>query len=82
MDKLKVPFFSGDFDHRDHITTFNIAMGRTHFTAEEKDVIYCQLFVENPSGPASTWFSRLEENSANIFHDIYTEFLKQYSMFI
>ena len=39
--------FSGEFDRNSHMTVFNIAMRRAQFTAEKKNVRYCQLFVES-----------------------------------
>ncbi|KAF8087330.1 hypothetical protein N665_0589s0011 [Sinapis alba] len=81
-DKLRVPSFRGDSDPSDHITSFNIAMGRAYFSAEERDVGYCQLFVKSLAGPALTWFSRLTADSISTFKELSTEFLKHYSMYI
>lgn len=66
----------------DHVTSFNIAMGRANFPDEEKDAGFCQLFVESLEGPAVNWFSRLPENSVNSFNDLSAAFLKHYIMFI
>ena len=64
------------------MTSFNIAMGRAYFSAEERDAGYCQLFVESLAGPALTWFSRLTADSISTFKELSTEFLKHYSMYI
>ena len=82
QDKLRVPSFRGDSDPSDHMTSFNIAMGRAYFSAEERDAGYCQLFVESLAGPALTWFSRLTADSISTFKELSTEFLKHYSMYI
>ena len=55
-EKLRIPPYKGDSDPTDHMTAFNIAMGRNHFSDEEKDAGLCQLFVESLSGPALSWF--------------------------
>ncbi|KAF8045002.1 hypothetical protein N665_5813s0001 [Sinapis alba] len=54
QDKLRIPSFRGDSDPSDHMTSFNIAMGRAYFSVEERDAGYCQLFVESLAGPALT----------------------------
>ncbi|XP_056857331.1 uncharacterized protein LOC130506660 [Raphanus sativus] len=64
----------------DHMTAFNIAMGRNHFSDEERDAGLCQLFVESLSGPALSWFSHLKEHSIDSFHDLSASFLKNYIM--
>ncbi|CAA7056114.1 unnamed protein product [Microthlaspi erraticum] len=80
--KLKIPPYEGNTDPRQYLTAFCIAMGRTHFSEEERDAGFCQLFVENLSGSALTWFSRLESRSIDSYHQLTTAFLKQYSMYI
>ncbi|CAA7025872.1 unnamed protein product [Microthlaspi erraticum] len=74
--------YEGNTDPRQYLTAFCIAMGRTHFSEEERDAGFCQLFVENLSGSALTWFSRLESRSIDSYHQLTTAFLKQYSMYI
>lgn len=69
--KLKVLSFSGKSDSNNHIITFNIAIGRAHFTTKKKETGYCHLFVESLIGPALTWFSRLTENSSWFSWSIY-----------
>ena len=56
-------------------------MGRTNFSNEERDAGYCRLFVESLQGPALGWFTGLEQDSINDFHDLSAAFLKQYIMF-
>ena len=80
-EKIRFPTFAGKANPTDHITAFNIAMGRTKFSDEERDAGYCRLFVESLQGPALGWFTRLERDSINDFHDLSTAFLKQYIMF-
>ena len=56
-------------------------MGRTNFSKEERNACYCCFFVESLQGPALGWFTGLERDSINDFHDLTTAFLKQYIMF-
>ncbi|XP_048633218.1 uncharacterized protein LOC106409471 [Brassica napus] len=79
-EKLRIPPYKGDSDPTDHMTAFNIAMGRNHFSDEEKDAGLCQLFVESLSGPALSWFSHLKEGSIHSFDDLSAFFLKNYIM--
>ncbi|XP_013704379.1 uncharacterized protein LOC106408099 [Brassica napus] len=80
-EKICLLNFSGKADPTDHITAFNIAMGRIKFSDEERDAGYCRLFVESLQGPALGWFTGLEQDSINDFHDLTSAFLKQYIMF-
>ncbi|XP_022565140.2 uncharacterized protein LOC111209491 [Brassica napus] len=80
-EKIRLPTYAGKADPTDHITAFNIAMGRTNFSEEERDAGYCRLFVESLQGPALGWFTGLERDSIHDFHDLTTAFLKQYIMF-
>lgn len=57
--KIKIPTYNGSLDPCHYITSFTIAMGRTQFFTEERDADYCHLFIENLSGAALSWFSRL-----------------------
>ena len=50
-------------------------MGRAHFTDEEKDTEYWQMFLENLNGHALTWFSRLTTYFIDSLCDISTWFL-------
>ncbi|XP_048627168.1 uncharacterized protein LOC125595420 [Brassica napus] len=59
---------------------FTIVMGRTNFAPDEKDAGYCQLFVENLSGHALSWFSRLESGLIDSYQELSTAFLKDYSI--
>ncbi|XP_013617468.1 PREDICTED: uncharacterized protein LOC106323981 [Brassica oleracea var. oleracea] len=79
--KIHLLTFAGKADPTDHITAFNIAMGRTNFSDEERDAGYCRLFVENLQGPSLGWFTGMERDSINDFHDLTSAFLKQYIMF-
>ncbi|XP_048621788.1 uncharacterized protein LOC111208951 [Brassica napus] len=80
-EKIRLPTYARKADPTDHISAFNIAMGRTNFSDEERDDGYCRLFVESLQGPALGWFTRLERDSINDFHDLTSAFLKQYIMF-
>ena len=80
-EKICLLSFAGKFDLTDHITAFNIAMGRTNFSDDEKEAVFCQFFIESLKGPALGWFTGLEENYINSFHDLSAAFLKQYIMF-
>ncbi|XP_024016549.1 uncharacterized protein LOC112089917 [Eutrema salsugineum] len=82
ISKVKLSPYAGDTDPTQYLTAFTIAMGRAHFTPEERKAGHCQLFVENLVGPALTWFSRLETHSIDSFKALSTAFLKHYSMFI
>ena len=81
MDKLHLPTFDGVSDPSAHVKSFNIAMRRANLSDEEKDAGFCQLFVETLEGIALNWFTGLQENSVNSFHDLSTAFLKNYIMF-
>ncbi|XP_024010583.1 uncharacterized protein LOC112085998 [Eutrema salsugineum] len=82
VSKVKFPPYAGDTDLTQYLTTFTIAMGRAHFTPEEREAGHCQLFVENLVSLALTWFSRLETHSIDSFNVLSTAFLKHYSIFI
>ena len=56
-EKICLPTFARKADPTDHITAFNIEMGRTNFSDEERDAGYCWLFVESLQGPALEWFT-------------------------
>ncbi|KAL0684451.1 hypothetical protein Bca4012_051299 [Brassica carinata] len=75
-EKLCIPPYKGDSDPTDHMTAVNIAMGRNHFSEEERDAGLCQLFVESLSGPALSWFSHLKEGSIDSLDDLSAFFLK------
>ena len=81
-EKIRLPTYAGKADPTDHITAFNITMGRTNFSEEERDAGYCRLFIESLQGLALGWFTGLERDSINDFHDLTTGFLKQYIMFM
>ena len=81
MEKLRLPTFDGVSDPSAHVTSFNSAMRRADLSDEEKDAGFCQLFVETLEGIALNWFTGLQENSIDIFHDLSTAFLKNYIMF-
>ncbi|XP_024004949.1 uncharacterized protein LOC112082088 [Eutrema salsugineum] len=58
-------------------------MNRYQFkSAEERDAVQCQLFVESLRGVALDWFSRLEANSIDNYKELTTAFVKHFSMFI
>ena len=81
-DKIRFPTYDGRSDPRQYIIAFSIAMGQSHFTPDERDAGYCQLFVENLSGPTLSWFSRLETGSIDSYQQLLTAFLKHYPMYI
>ncbi|XP_013617681.1 PREDICTED: uncharacterized protein LOC106324220 [Brassica oleracea var. oleracea] len=81
MEKLRLPTFDGVSDPSSHVTSFNIAMRRANLSDKEKDACFCQLFVETLEGIALNWFTGLQENSVDSFHDLSTAFLKNYIMF-
>lgn len=56
-EQFCLPPYFGDSDPTDHVTVFNIAMGRANFLDNEKDTYFCQLFVESLAILALTWFS-------------------------
>lgn len=80
--KIRFPTYESSSDPSQDMTSFCIAMGRAQFTAKERDIAYCQLFVENLSGVVLTWFSSFEANSIGIYHQLSTAFFKHYSMYI
>ncbi|XP_048630521.1 uncharacterized protein LOC125603757 [Brassica napus] len=81
MEKLRLPTFDGVSDPSAHVTSFNIAMRRANLSDEEKDAGFCQLFVETLEGIALNWFTGLQEDSVDSFHDLSAAFLKNYIMF-
>ncbi|XP_013608034.1 PREDICTED: uncharacterized protein LOC106314751 [Brassica oleracea var. oleracea] len=81
-NKIKLLTYNGTSDPREYLTAFSIATGRANFSPEEHDAGLCQLFVENLSGLALGWFSRLEALSIDNYNQLSTAFLKHYSLFI
>ncbi|XP_013617312.1 PREDICTED: uncharacterized protein LOC106323788 [Brassica oleracea var. oleracea] len=81
IEKLRLPEYKPGGDPVEHMTAFNIAMARARLPDEERDAVYCQLFVETLHEQALTWFSQLEENSIGSFCDLSAAFLKTYIMF-
>ncbi|XP_013624296.1 PREDICTED: uncharacterized protein LOC106330368 [Brassica oleracea var. oleracea] len=81
-NKIKLPTYNGTSNPREYLTAFSIANGRANFSPEERDAGLCQLFVENLSGLALGWFSRLETHSIENYNKLSTAFLKHYSLFI
>ncbi|XP_010481005.1 PREDICTED: uncharacterized protein LOC104773731 [Camelina sativa] len=55
---------------------------KARFAEEQRDIGYCQLFVDSLSGPALTWFSRLKANSIDNFTQLSKAFLTHYQIFI
>ncbi|XP_024012926.1 uncharacterized protein LOC112087144 [Eutrema salsugineum] len=83
MEKLKIKVYEGNSDPRHFLTSFGICMNRYQFrSAEERDAVQCQLFVESLGGVALDWFSRLEANSIDNYKELTTAFVKHFSMFI
>ncbi|XP_010513758.1 PREDICTED: uncharacterized protein LOC104789810 [Camelina sativa] len=80
--KLKLPTYLGDKDPVLFMTSFMATVAKARFTDEQWDIVYCQLFVDSLSGPALTWFTRLESNSIDNFTELSTAFLKHYRIFI
>ena len=72
------PSYWEDSDSSNHVTAFSIAMRRAHFTHEEKDAEYCQLFVERLSRELGSH----DSPKTHSFCELSTQFLKQYTMFI
>jgi len=81
-EKLRIEYFNGSSDPKGHLKSFIISVARAKFRPEERDAGLCHLFVEHLKGPALDWFSRLEGNSVDSFHELSTLFLKQYSVLI
>ncbi|XP_024013252.1 uncharacterized protein LOC112087561 [Eutrema salsugineum] len=83
MEKLKIKIYEGNTDPRHFLTSFGICMNRYQFkSAEERDAVQCQLFVESLGGVALDWFSRHEANSIDNYKELTTVFVKHFSMFI
>ncbi|XP_024015916.1 uncharacterized protein LOC112089172 [Eutrema salsugineum] len=83
MEKLKIKVYEGNTDPWHFLTSFGICMNRYQFkSAEERDAVQCQLFVESLGGVALDWFSRLEANSIDNYKELTTAFVKHFSVFI
>ncbi|XP_024011225.1 uncharacterized protein LOC112086500 [Eutrema salsugineum] len=83
LEKFKLRSYEGNSDPRHFLTLFGIVINRLKFTsAEQKDAIQCQLFVEHLEGIALDWFSRLEADSIDNYKELSTKFAKHFSMFI
>ncbi|XP_024009787.1 uncharacterized protein LOC112085099 [Eutrema salsugineum] len=83
LEKFKLCSYEGNSDPRHFLTSFGIVINRLKFTsAEQKDAIQCQLFVEHLEGIALDWFSRLEADSIDNYKELSTKFAKHFSMFI
>ncbi|XP_024014994.1 uncharacterized protein LOC112088875 [Eutrema salsugineum] len=83
LEKFKLRSYEGNSDPRHFLTSFGIVINRLKFTsAEQKDAIQCQLFVEHLEGIALDWFSRLEADSIDNYKELSTKFAKHFSMFI
>lgn len=81
IEKLRLPEYKPGGDPVEHMTTFNIPMARARLFDEERDVGYCQLFVERLNEQALTWFSQLAENLIGSFRELSAAVLKTYIMF-
>ena len=56
-------------------------MGRYRFSEEDRDAVFCQLFIESLSEPALSWSFQLDDSSINDFWTLSAQFLKYYIMF-
>ncbi|XP_024011113.1 uncharacterized protein LOC112086428 [Eutrema salsugineum] len=70
------------FDPTALMNAFAAQMQELFTSAEQKDAIQCQLFVEHLEGIALDWFSRLEADSIDNYKELSTKFAKHFSMFI
>ncbi|KAL1203299.1 hypothetical protein V5N11_031892 [Cardamine amara subsp. amara] len=78
--KVNLPTYDGQGDPKSHLATFQIAAGRIDFEPHEEDVSFCKLFLENLSGPALLWFTRLGAGTITSFNELSSAFLMQYSV--
>ncbi|KAL9308537.1 putative retrotransposon gag domain-containing protein [Arabidopsis thaliana] len=79
---FKLPVYNGKGDLNEHLTSFQVIVGRVPLEPYEEDAGLCKLFSENLSGPALTWFTQLEKGSIDNFKQLSTAFIKQYGYFI
>ncbi|XP_020891261.1 uncharacterized protein LOC110231012, partial [Arabidopsis lyrata subsp. lyrata] len=82
VNKVNLVPYNGLTDPKIFLKSMCIAINRAHFTAEESDAGSCQLFVENLTGDALNWFSRLEVNSINSYRELTAVFLQHHSVFM
>ena len=82
VGKLKFPEYARNSDPKAHVRAYWLAISRAHLNDDEKEAGYCRFFTENLTGAALEWFAGLEENSIDIFTQLVSTFLKQYTFFI
>ncbi|KAG7534038.1 Retrotransposon gag domain [Arabidopsis thaliana x Arabidopsis arenosa] len=82
LEKVKLIPYNGLTDPKPFLKSLSIAINRAHFSAVERDAGSCQLFVENLIEDALSWFSRLEANTIDSYHQLTSVFLQHHSIFM
>ncbi|KAG7564677.1 Retrotransposon gag domain [Arabidopsis suecica] len=73
---------NGLTDPKPFLKSLSIAINRAHFSAAERDAGSCQLLVEKLIDDALNWFSRLEANTIDSYHQLTSVFLQHHSIFM
>ncbi|XP_020868852.1 uncharacterized protein LOC110224973 [Arabidopsis lyrata subsp. lyrata] len=81
-NKVKLIPYNGLTDPKPFLKSLSIAINRAQFSAAERDAGSCQLLVENLTDDALNWFSRLEANTIDSYHQLTSVFLQHHSIFM
>ncbi|KAG7559073.1 Aspartic peptidase domain superfamily [Arabidopsis thaliana x Arabidopsis arenosa] len=81
-NKVKLIPYNGLTDPKPFLKSLSIAINRAQFSAAERDAGSCQLLVENLIDDALNWFSRLEANTIDSYHQLTSVFLQHHSIFM
>ncbi|XP_020890831.1 uncharacterized protein LOC110230920, partial [Arabidopsis lyrata subsp. lyrata] len=82
INKVKLVPYNGLTDPKIFLKSMCIAINRAHFSVEENDAGSCLIFMENLTGDALNWFSRIKANSIDSYRELTTVFLQHHSVFM
>ncbi|KAG7556743.1 Retrotransposon gag domain [Arabidopsis suecica] len=82
VNKVKLIPYNGLTDPKPFLKSLSIAINRAQFSAAERDAGSCQLLVEKLIDDALNWFSRLEANTIDSYHQLTSVFLQHHSIFM
>ncbi|KAG7593593.1 Copper amine oxidase N-terminal [Arabidopsis thaliana x Arabidopsis arenosa] len=80
VNKVKLIPYNGLTDPKPFLKSLSIAINRAQFSATERDAGSCQLLVEKLIDDALNWFSRLEANTIDSYHQLTSVFLQHHSI--